>query len=1066
MQIQKSKLGARILSDSEMQAILPNADSVYEQIALFRSQVIGMGTSEEYEQKTNNIGIMGCRGAGKTSILRTFHQKLTKEDEKRRRDVILPIIVPENMSAGTALMDVILGMLKPVVEERENARQAEGRGECIYRGRSSLEKAYDKLVRKYCYIKKDYRDILIRQFTTEQAYVDKTKEVFNSDTEFIRQFHYFVKMLFEGAGEGNSASDGMLFFFIDDIDLSTTRCTDVVKTLLSYLSHPRIVTFISGDTKTFEEALALDFLRQEQALDARVFERAYDSAGEAGKDGSLLERKKTLAYEYLKKIIPPAYRRTIKYWSLEERGKYEIAKEETAPVPLRGLPGELRETIHTGQKNLAQLLAEVTAGRWKRSYFIFEEQGKPECLPVTYHLFDDTSRSLNNVYNVLLEISEKQEVYGEQGLCGKQEVYGEQGLCRKQELCGQQEDGSGFYGELWRLVETIVDAKPLFVKYKEQLFRRIVVQTEEGVKVNFQSALHWLYPAEGEKDGEQKFEPIDRFALFLWMDFVSGLFSVEKDEAYRELKNRVLAEYIRDEAIEGKIGARRKKAALIPEGNSQRDARWVLRSLLTESDFLLGIYLVRYLGRDTIYQILEEQDGTNRKKGQDGIKSWTDRQGNGQQKGEIAEQERIYKVAYGLVKAVSAMNEGEEEAKDCLASLYLQMPEGLNWLLDQLPLNPKVVYGERLLGMYAVGRYFWEKGPNLAEISLNEAEVKLQNGLAGYDFDISKIFLQNAVYENEKALYWIYYETCCRENKDREGGKSRMVFDISRMQNSLISRGLTKTCINRMEPVMDRYQVKKLSQGEYGAFAGEEEKKEISVIRQLDEKGLWNRQYAREKVYPYLERKKEAAVSAMAKGRVIFDASDFLKGSYQAFKDCYKGSTGTALVYRLKEEIDVFLWLCIEQKPEAGAGHPGMEHSGAEYPGAGNAGTGNYEKEQMFSNGTYYMELEQVLVLQCIIEEFLTNHPRIRYGKQEARRLLMELRELPLVLHTGGWQAVRKELQKRESVFLAEIRRKMGTMLSWNIKIFQSGSGNAGENGTVCFKDKIEAFFNENYWRI
>ena len=62
-------------------------------------------------------------------------------------------------------------------------------------------------------------------------------------------------------------SESLLFLFIDDIDLSTYRCADVVKTLLSYVSNQNIVTIISGDLNTFEEALTLDFIRRENVLE-------------------------------------------------------------------------------------------------------------------------------------------------------------------------------------------------------------------------------------------------------------------------------------------------------------------------------------------------------------------------------------------------------------------------------------------------------------------------------------------------------------------------------------------------------------------------------------------------------------------------------------------------------------------------------------------------------------------------------------------------------------------------------------------------------------------------------
>ena len=75
MEQQKIKLGARVLTEQEMNLILPNSNQVYDQIDVFRSNISeGSGS----EQKTNNIGIMGCRGAGKTSILKTFYKRVRR----------------------------------------------------------------------------------------------------------------------------------------------------------------------------------------------------------------------------------------------------------------------------------------------------------------------------------------------------------------------------------------------------------------------------------------------------------------------------------------------------------------------------------------------------------------------------------------------------------------------------------------------------------------------------------------------------------------------------------------------------------------------------------------------------------------------------------------------------------------------------------------------------------------------------------------------------------------------------------------------------------------------------
>lgn len=215
MEKQKTKLGARILSKEELNAILPNAESIYEQIGVFRDSIPVNNHGQsiktyEIEQKTNNIGIMGCRGAGKTSILKTFFHKLCTENEK---DIILPIIIPENMSSGTTLMDVILGRLKSIVEEQKRTEEDEKYSQdCIYSGRNLLEQKYNELVKQYCYIKKDYRDILIQQFTTEQNYVDKTKEVFSSDAEFLRLFNEFMISLL--IGSRNLRTGEVLFFIL------------------------------------------------------------------------------------------------------------------------------------------------------------------------------------------------------------------------------------------------------------------------------------------------------------------------------------------------------------------------------------------------------------------------------------------------------------------------------------------------------------------------------------------------------------------------------------------------------------------------------------------------------------------------------------------------------------------------------------------------------------------------------------------------------------------------------------------------------------------------------------
>lgn len=946
MEGQTTKLGARVLSESELEAVLPNAGSVFEQIEVFRSSIPDENDEQgDVEQKTNNIGIMGRRGAGKTSILRTFHEKLRENNTDNRKekenakggDIILPIIIPENMSSGTTLMDVVLGILKPVVEEKEKERKKkneESRGvDCIYSGRGPLEKAYNDLVKQYCYIKKDYRDILIQQFTTEQNYVDKTKEVFNSDTEFIKLFNEFVKLLLNG--EKKDGIRNMMFLFIDDIDLSTTRCMDVVRTLLSYLSNPRIVTFISGDMETFEEALTLEFLRQEKALNVGVFHRIYYSTTER-KDGKLLERKKRLAYEYLKKIIPPAYRKSIKYWSLEERGQYLIGDN--------------------GQRNLAELLVEVTQGKLPEAYFIYKEDGEEQAkhMSLSFHMFDDRSRGLNNVYNVLQE------------LCF---------LKSKEEDVGLGIDEGVL---LWRLIETIVDAKPLYAKFKMQLLERVIVREKNQVKVDFYNAYQLLYGDGKEED----FAPKERFAIFLLVDFAAGLFSQDQEDGFaKQLKKWIIQEYLSDEAIDDKIASQRELIDWSEKETAKTEIQSILISFLEDGDFIFILYLVKYLGREEIYNIFAKEARYRE-----------------------SERETAYKVAYALQRAVWAMQGTEDGIKEYLANLYIKMQDAMLELLNMLSLNPWVIYGAKLTEGVVV------KPGGLMHIGdTKDMAAANYDNVETYILESTPLqpYLLWADYKNETSLYWIYFERNLREKN-----KARIPFDINSWAENLVRAGLTKTIMNQMRGTIDEYKVNELRNANYGNFEEEstkgdkpgeqnklkKEQRERQVIAQIDEKELWKTIYAKEKIYPYLRKKKVDYIVRLIRGRIIFDATELLAGAYFGLLNCEKGSSRTALVYRLVYQMQKIVGLSEQDR---------LLKEEMSY------------LETMFIDGKYYMRLEQVLVIQCLLEQFLKNHPRVRYGKMESRRLLMEMRELPLVIRTPEWNIIHEKLKKREEDFFS-----------------------------------------------
>lgn len=535
--MQKNKIGARKLTAEEVRLILPTYNQIYMQIDQFRSE---KNTERGYEekkeerdidQKTNNIGIIGVRGAGKTSILKTIRAQL-QEHRKENNDIVLPIVVPENMSEPSTLMATILGMLSDEVDEMDKEQSKGKNADCVRK--SDLRSCCDEVIRQYTYIQKEYRDILIHEYTTDNQYVSSSAKVFNSDTEFIRKFNQLIEKLMKKSDQGR----GLLFVFIDDIDLSTYRCADVVKTLLSYLSNENIVTLISGDLETFEEALTMDFLRQEKALEKNILQERIGNK-------TVVNSKRQLAYEYLKKILPPVYRHNIKHWSLEERAGYYIIGEGK---------GE--------EKRLSDLLAEALEGWIDPAFFCYMENEMKMPLPYTYALFDSTSRGLNNVYNVLSDIAGERKQYRE----AQKEKDGNPEEIREQRKRAERRK----LEQKKMLLDTIVCSKEIYNKHREQVQRSMFTIGLDltSSRVYFDNARSIIYkerPTDpdtenvNKKDGAENKDKRDRyeigdaeerFSLFLLVDFAARLLYEKEygkitgdNEYYINLKNEAMEDF-------------------------------------------------------------------------------------------------------------------------------------------------------------------------------------------------------------------------------------------------------------------------------------------------------------------------------------------------------------------------------------------------------------------------------------------------------------------------------------------------------------------------------------------
>lgn len=585
------KIGSRELSESEARLILPTYDKIFTQIDEIRVTLSEKNNStketESVIQKTNNIGILGSRGAGKTSLLKTIAKRLESSSESKN-DIVLPIVIPENMSASSTLMATILGLFKKEVEEIEKSKKKDVNKNCISERDIKLKGKYNEVIKQYVFIQKEYRDILINEFTTENEYAKKSNEIFNSDIEFIKRFNEFIEELVSCNG-GNA----LIFFFIDDIDLSTSRCADVIKTLLSYISHKNIITFISGDLNTFEEALTIDFLRQEKALENQAWNGKFLNDRK-----TLVESKRDLAYEYLKKVVPPMYRHTIKRWSLEDRGNYII--DSANSLKLSEL---LIDTLHDS----------INPSLFKFVNYQNNPNGVQENLHYTYHLFDDTSRGINNVYNILSIINTRRKDNVEISFSDKKV-----------------------------LIETIAASKPVFNEFREQLFGNIISfgSDEESTIIRFDNLKYMIddmsiSDKNNKNDGDStrnRISNVKKFQLFVFVDFVARLVGYKEDivtqrgvSSYNELKSYIINILVNNPEISDSSYRIKNNQIL---GEKTKDARnstpkSLLNSFLLRSNWELALALYKNLSMDSYEIISESQKGQTIREKYDTLQDYT-----------------------------------------------------------------------------------------------------------------------------------------------------------------------------------------------------------------------------------------------------------------------------------------------------------------------------------------------------------------------------------------------------------------------------------------------------------
>ncbi|MCB2300274.1 hypothetical protein [Clostridium tagluense] len=541
----KMKIGARILSEVALKKLLPSNHDIDNQILSIRKSAGSYNLikesnkdneiwDREFDRHFNNIfSILGGRGSGKTSVLLTMKYKIMNEYSKA--DIILPLIVPEKIGTTGSLLECIMGLLGDVVDKIENDRKNSQSSKwsnsesCRKQDGSRLVEKYNELLKQYTYTQIDYKQILINQYEGFKDYIDNIKNILDSDQKLIVKFEEFIEELLKEKRKLNQEKNNepIIFIFFDDVDLSTGRCTEVLNIILRYLSHPNIVVFVAGNYKTFSEVITINTLNNDKLLNEQM-EKCFFSETIIDSE-TALDTRKILTQDFLKKILPPAFRYYMPVMSEKEKAEFIFSTEEDNYN--YEISNNFDEKIiqESSYFSLYELIKEIFIDsnyNEKKDMDIYKNNflkyNNKELIYAYFKIFDDTQRGTMNVYYFLYSLlnskfnSENQE----------------------NERCLH----------LKRFLNIIVQSSSILNKYENEIYRIIDIKDSfEDVFIDYRyienmidNISDTIYKSEISKTNNGRSSSIDDLIkIFILANFIENIVVEENKKVNLKSKRKV-----------------------------------------------------------------------------------------------------------------------------------------------------------------------------------------------------------------------------------------------------------------------------------------------------------------------------------------------------------------------------------------------------------------------------------------------------------------------------------------------------------------------------------------------
>lgn len=218
----------------------------------------------------NIIAILGDRGAGKSSFMKSFLKHINKE-----KNITLGPIDPSKFTKHCNILEIILGTLF-----NEFKKEIEKNSEDIrYDDKRNLLEKFEKTFKNIKYIKNRSNDTISE--IDELLEISGSFKLKENVTELVGK--YLEDVL--------KNKDGKLIIAIDDIDLNSRYAYEMLEDIRKYLISDNIIILIATKIEQLADVIKENYLKE------------YIEMSKFGKDG-IKEEVEDRVNKYLTKLLP------------------------------------------------------------------------------------------------------------------------------------------------------------------------------------------------------------------------------------------------------------------------------------------------------------------------------------------------------------------------------------------------------------------------------------------------------------------------------------------------------------------------------------------------------------------------------------------------------------------------------------------------------------------------------------------------------------------------------------------------------------------------------------------